>query len=237
MQTKIRILIVEDEAIIAENLKTTLIDLGYDVVDTCYNYNHALQQIKVFNFDLLLLDINLGDHLKDTGLHLAEKLAVDRKVPFIFLTAFSDKDTIINASKLKPCAYLVKPATTSSLFAAIQTAIENFNIKSTVNSLSEEPEQVDYFYCKTGNKMTKICWNDVVAIIAIKNYVKILTSNNTSGYLIRSSLQQIVTRMLPDKYQQQFNMISRNTVVNKDFILEVNSSIVKTNVGQFEKTR
>ncbi len=62
MSDKIKVLVVEDEAIIAENLKLSLEDLGFDVVDTCYTYDEAINAMDNLKFDLALLDINLKDN-------------------------------------------------------------------------------------------------------------------------------------------------------------------------------
>jgi two-component system, LytTR family, response regulator LytT len=61
MENEIDILIVEDEALIAENIKLQLQDFGYHVMKVCYNYNTALQAINENSFDVLITDINLGD--------------------------------------------------------------------------------------------------------------------------------------------------------------------------------
>ena len=124
---KLNLLVVEDEALIAENLRLTLEDLGYAVLATCYTYAEARQAFAPGHRpDLVLLDINLGSpDPAHTGLALAQQLR-DRPdgPPFIFLTAYNDLDTIRQATRLQPSGYLIKPVNGAALFAAIQTAIE-----------------------------------------------------------------------------------------------------------------
>jgi two-component system, LytTR family, response regulator LytT len=232
--TKIEILIVEDEAIIAENIKMTIEDFGYEVAGVCYNYDDALVRITNEKFDLIMLDINLGSHFEKTGLELAALLQEENKTPFIFLTAFSDVDTINKAAKLNPSAYLVKPVNSPSLFAAIQTAIENFNSKSKAKLPGEVSTVVDHFFVKHGAKISKVNWLDVYAISSVKNYVKFVTSENKSGYLMRASLNIALQKIVPMPFRQKFIQINRSTAINKDIILAVEAEKIATTFGDFE---
>ena len=85
METKLRILIVEDKPLIAENLKLTLEDLGYEVVGPCYTFVDAVNTVLKADIDLALLDINLGGkHKEENGIALGQLLAQTRQLPFIF---------------------------------------------------------------------------------------------------------------------------------------------------------
>lgn len=237
MVSKIKIFIVEDEAIIAENTRITLEDLGYEVVQVSYSYHEAIANIASCTFDVLLLDINLGNQETEAGLDIAAKLPQIKAVPFIFLTAFSDTDTIVKASKLKPSAYLVKPASAATLFAAIQTAIENFSIKRDAALPGETSAELDHFYCKSGVKLVKVYWADVYALVAVKNYVKLLTPDNSSGFLIRGSLQQVFNKIVPLSLQKNYIPISRSSYLHRDAILERRPGYVITRHGEFEASR
>lgn len=236
-ETKIRVFIVEDEALIAENLKDTIEDLGYEVAGVAYSYNEALTDISALEFDLLLLDISLGDHNVQTGLDIAKQLPGIKNVPFIFLTAFSDTDTILKAAALHPAGYLVKPVNAPSLFAAIQTAISNFHAHSSASLPGEQMKELDHFYTRAGNKITKVMWEDVYAMVAIKNYVKFLTPQHPSGYLIRSSLQQAHSKFVPTAFRNNFTYISRSTLINPAIIRELKPGIVITPYGEFRTTK
>lgn len=237
MESKVKVLIVEDEAIIAENIKYTLEELGYEVVDSCYTYDDALVKISECGFDILLLDIHLGDHFTNTGLDLAKRLPAIKKVPFIFVTAYKDTDTIIKAAKLKPSAYIVKPIEPAALFAALQTAFENYNNDNAAAPPGTETAIPDHFYAKVGNKLAKVAWSDVFAIVAIKNYIKLLTPDMSGGFLIRTSLSQAHTSLLPNHLQKDFTFISRNTLLRNDVIVEIKSNMVITAYGNFETTK
>lgn len=83
MENKIKLLIVEDEALIAENIRFMVEDLGFEVVDICHNYENAFNSLIKNSFDIALLDINLGG--EKTGFDVAIQInkILPRK-PIIF---------------------------------------------------------------------------------------------------------------------------------------------------------
>src|SRR5690348_12950127 len=107
MSAEIKIGIVEDELIIAEKIKLLLEGMGYLICEPVSSYDEALAMIEKEKPDMLLLDINLND--KKDGIDLAEQVNRQHRIPFIFLTANSDRATIERAKKVNPNAYLVKP--------------------------------------------------------------------------------------------------------------------------------
>jgi two-component system response regulator LytT len=237
MENKIKILIVEDEALIAQNLKQTLEDFNFEVVAVCYQYDTAIIEIANKEFDLAILDINLGSHQSKTGLDIATKLKEIKQVPFIFLTAFSDIDTVSKAALLSPSAYLVKPNNGPTIFASIQTAIANFANNTTAKMPGEKSEDEDYFFTKVGNRLKKVYWTDIQVVSSIKNYVKLVSENNAAGYLMRSSLQNFLTTILPKRFSHLFIHINRQTAIQKEIIIECHDDIIVTMHGQFESTK
>lgn len=95
MENSIKILIVEDEALIAQKIKMQLEDCGYNITTVCYNYETAEKAIGEKIFDVFITDIDLGDGTnKKDGLQLAQQVKQTKDCPIIFLTAFSDIETI-----------------------------------------------------------------------------------------------------------------------------------------------
>lgn len=233
MENEINILIVEDEALIAQNIKMQLEDFGYNISAVCYNYNAAMKAIAETAFDVLITDINLGDGIdKKSGIHIAEQVKGNKNCPIIFLTAFSDKDTIKKAAVLSPSAYLVKPVNAASLFAAIQLAVENFNTKA--ESVTENTKVLSYFFVKQGSKMIKVFWKNVYHLEAVKNYVKIKTTQHNSGVLVRGSLQQVMKLMMPSDFQNLFVKINRAEVIAKNTITKVDKDSIETTFDVFK---
>jgi two-component system, LytTR family, response regulator LytT len=233
VENEIDILIVEDEALIAQTIKMQLEDFGYGISAVCYNYTAALQAIHENEFDLLITDINLGDGIDiKSGIQVAAKVKETKNCPVIFLTAFSDKDTIKKAAALLPSAYLVKPVNGASLFAAVQLAVENFATQKTAKA--GDISSTNYFFIKQGNKMIKVFWKDIYHLEAVKNYVKIKTEEYNSGLMLRGSLQDVLqNRMSPDT-RNTFIKINRAEAVAKNIIKETGKGIVTTNYGTFK---
>jgi two-component system, OmpR family, response regulator len=104
---KTKILIVEDESIVALDIKRTLEKFNYEVTNTAINYNEAINSVLLNKPDLILMDVNLGKS-KD-GIETAKEIKMLNDIPVIYLTAFCDEDTISRAIETKPVSYLIKP--------------------------------------------------------------------------------------------------------------------------------
>ncbi len=229
MNSNFKILVVEDEVFIAQHLTDVLEDFGFEVIANCNNYNEGKEALLKANYDIALLDINLNEE-NISGLDLA-KICKAQKKPYIFLTAYSDSETISKASILIPNAYLIKPVQGSSLFAAIQVALANFNSERN-NYLEQDP---NYLFIKLGNKNLKIYWQDVEAITHDKNYIKLVSSSfQTQGYLIRSSLSNALTSLIPQNLKPYFVQINRSTIINTKKIKSYSSKEVELPCGMFD---
>ena len=116
-----KVLIVEDAVIIAEDLAASVEELGYEVVGIADNAPEAFELIESKQPDVALLDINLGTEVD--GLDIAKSLNEKYQLPFIFITAFSSKQTQEKISALNPNGYLVKPFENEDLEAALIKAL------------------------------------------------------------------------------------------------------------------
>ena len=117
-----RILIVEDEGIVALNMQHSLKRLEYDVVGIAGTSTEALALAQTERPDLVLMDINLG--AGGDGIDTAARLLAHRRTPVIFLTAYSEDATLKRASDTGPYGYLLKPFSERELHATIQMALE-----------------------------------------------------------------------------------------------------------------
>ncbi|MFN5857067.1 MAG: ATP-binding protein [Pseudanabaenaceae cyanobacterium] len=118
--SKTKILIVEDEQIIAMALEETLVSLGYHVIAKASSGEEAIQLITDHPPDLILMDIMLGDGYD--GIQTAQIVDRNFKIPVIFLTALSDESTLQNIKVVNPFGYLIKPCDDRELVAAIEVA-------------------------------------------------------------------------------------------------------------------
>jgi DNA-binding NarL/FixJ family response regulator len=113
------ILIVEDEWVVARDMQRCLGDAGYRVLGTASSHEEALRQVDVEAPDLVLIDIVLG---REDGIELAEELQA-RGVPFVYVTAHTDPDTLARAKETGPFGYVVKPFDDRQLRSTIELAL------------------------------------------------------------------------------------------------------------------
>ncbi|WP_161787175.1 LytR/AlgR family response regulator transcription factor [Hymenobacter sp. IS2118] len=239
MEPKITILIVEDEALIAQELCFTLEDLGYEVLATCYTYAEAQQAFARYQPDLVLLDLNLHNaNPLLNGLALAQQLREQpTPPPFIFLTAYSDLETIRQATRLQPSGYLIKPVNDAALFAAIQTALAHNMVRTPASlPLPDEPPTgpTHYFYVKVGGQIVKLYWSEVASLEAGKNYVTLRAPALRLSYAMRGSLTYVLDQLLPPELHEQFFRVNRGTVLNAKFITHYDDHHVYCGPESFE---
>lgn len=116
-----RILIVEDEAIVAESLKDQLINLGYQVCGTAANGVDAMKIMENSDPDLVMMDIMLDGSMD--GVEVASRIREKKRIPVIFLTAFSDNETLQRAKVTEPFGYLIKPYKERELHTNIEVSL------------------------------------------------------------------------------------------------------------------
>ena len=116
-----RILIVEDEFIVAEDMKSELLSLHYEVPGVVNTGEDAVLKALELKPDLILMDIHLKD--KMTGIEAAAKIRKTIDIPVVFLTAYVDESTLSEASEVQPYGYLQKPCDTGSLKATVEIAL------------------------------------------------------------------------------------------------------------------
>ena len=190
-----KILIVEDEVLIAEDIKDSLIELGYDVAEVCYNSEDALEYLYKHTPDFIILDINIRG-TKD-GIQVAEVIKEKYDIPFIFLSSLSDSETLDRAKRTQPKGYLVKPFKPKDLLTTIEMAIYNHaqylrqkNIeRSFVDDMStqafSDKEYEIFLDLVDGLNNSQIAAKQFISINTVKTHVKRIFSklqvNNRSS--------------------------------------------------------
>lgn len=130
--SEIKVLIVEDEPLIAADIEQCLNNIDFKPSGIAYTAEEALKQLQKNTPDVVLLDINLDDD-KD-GIQLAETINDLYKIPFVYLTAHADRVTLQRAKKTQPAGYIIKPFDERDLLANLEIALYNYASKQTVQS-------------------------------------------------------------------------------------------------------
>ena len=200
-----KILIVEDQVLIANYIKNLLNDNGLTDVELAFTVEEATDKINFKNPDIILLDINL--HGKDTGILWAKEFVKNSQI--IFITGQTEKETMLKAFEVNPVTYLTKPVKESDLIAAIELA----KIKNKVN----------YVIVKNGFDELKVNFEDILFLKSDKNYVDIQLVNKT--ITVRNTLDNFYKELDSDI----FCRVHRSYVVNKSKVTEKKYSSIKIN--------
>lgn len=121
--SKLRILIVEDEPLIAENISMYLDNNDFEVSGIAYDSAEANEQLQNNTPDAAILDVNLES--EEDGIDIANRINQKYQLPFLFLTSYSDKQTLQRAKTVNPSGYIVKPFNEKTLLASLEIAISN----------------------------------------------------------------------------------------------------------------
>lgn len=125
--TGVRILVVEDEPLIADDIANQLRINDFEISAIAYDYEDAVYELKFNIPDAVVLDINLGSG--KTGVDIAEVINEKYDLPFIYLTSYADKETLERAKRTEPLGYVVKPFDERNLIATLEIALYNFSQK------------------------------------------------------------------------------------------------------------
>ena len=140
MASKARILIVEDESIVALDLQNRVRNLEYAVVARASSGQEAIDHALAFVPDLILMDIRLQGPID--GVEAAATIRRHLEVPIIYLTAYSDNETLSRAKITEPYGYLIKPFEERELHTAIEMALYKHNAEAQIRRQAYQLQQI-----------------------------------------------------------------------------------------------
>jgi DNA-binding LytR/AlgR family response regulator len=236
----IKILIVEDEMIIAEHLTMLLESMDYVVVGSAIDYDEAIELLEAESPDLVLLDINLAG--KKDGINVAETINERFKLPIIFTTSHADGATIERAKKVKPANYLLKPFQKEQLFTAIEIALFNWTtpadaVNTDVAEDAEEAEKPQEFiikdalFIKEKFRYTKLLIQDIQWIKADGNYLELHLADRRE--IIRASLTAFLLRL----DRPAFFRTHKSYAVNLDHLTKLEPTSVTISATEIPLTK
>ncbi len=139
MKTPAKILVVEDEGIVAFNLQQRLQQLGYEVMGPAESDHDSLALVARERPDLVLMDIHIKG--ERDGIELAGVLGSDFQLPIVYLTAYSEDATLERARLTRPYGYLIKPFSERELHATVQMALERHDVQRALVDSQTKLEQ------------------------------------------------------------------------------------------------
>lgn len=204
MKQVMRIVLVEDETIIAEYLKNVIEGKGHEVKVLLTGNIDFSEFFSENDPDLVFLDIHLNS--KQTGVDFA-KICQERSVPFVYLTSYSDSKTINSAFEYDPIAYILKPFTEEEVYKTLEIA----KIKIA------QGNQNRFLSLKDGYDTVRVKYMDIRWLKADNIYTEI--STDSKKYLQRIPLSEMMD-MLPGN---QFCRVHRSFIVNLERVDRVGS--------------
>lgn len=221
MSETTKILIVEDEMIIAANISLQLTELGYEVIGIVPRGEDALLHIKDSQPDILLLDINLKGKLD--GIETAEAMQKTHDIPVIYLTANIDDAHFNRAKQTHPFGFIAKPFKKLDLQRAIEITLSQIASKGEKGDVIQNMESLilnDSIFVRHLNSMVKVNITDILYIEAERNYCRIYSKNKE--YVLVMTLKDMADK-LPTKH---FLRVHRSYIVNLSQINEIANSHV-----------
>lgn len=196
-----RVLLLEDEAVLALDLTDILEAEGYTVVGPVASGPEALDLFRQQPVDLLLCDVRLQGPWD--GIETARRLLAERPVPLVYLTALADRDTLMKALGTTPAAYLTKPVSVAGLRAAIEVARQaGGSPPAPAAAPSPRPtgeareimlRRDDYIYLKYNYQFVRLALSDIVVLEADNTSTIVVTAG--PRYSLRLSLASVLEQL------------------------------------------
>lgn len=215
---KIKVLIVEDESLIAQEIAECLIENDFEVTEIVATSQGALRSIKEKKPDVILMDISIkGD---ENGIVLSKRILQSDNFPIIFLTSHTESGIVKEATDLRPSAFLLKPFNEKELPIAIELAFTNYNT-SVINK--SKPILKDCVFVKSGKQYEKIKLEDIYYIEAQGSYSNIVTKKG--DYIISFNLSHFHEEVS----NALFLRIHRSYIINLINVKSFDASTVTIN--------
>lgn len=208
----LKILVVEDNSLIAFEIRSNIEKMGYEVVDAVASAQAALDIVERQEVSMVILDINLkGDA---DGISVAQYLD-EKNIPFIYLTSYYDEATLDRVNGTNYSAFIPKPFTELDLKLNIELAQRKHNAPGQPMNNKKD------FYAYSDNKMRKkIYFNDILYIQSDDNYSVFHTPE-------KRVLVRIPLKNLEDELgDRRFIKIHRSYIINVDKIESFSNNTV-----------
>jgi DNA-binding response OmpR family regulator len=183
------VLIVEDESIVALEIENYVSDLGYKVVSSVSNAKDALEIAIEENITLILMDVHIKGNID--GIECAKSIKEVKNIPIIYISAFSDDETLERAIATKPSSYLVKPFNRQELKVAMTVALNSYESHLRIGDIV-----FDYEFSFDTQAQELILYGEVIHLTKQEKDLLALLVNSKNQVV---SIYKIENEIWPDK--------------------------------------
>jgi len=213
-----KILIIEDQLLIAEDMAMQLEDLGYEILGIASDRKETFELLNTTWPDLIISDIMLGE---ENGIEIVDEILQQKKLPIIYLTGNSEMATVKKAMKTHPAAYMVKPFKISEFAINIDLAMHNFQEMGLEDVQKTDSKVVhDAIFIPDQQTFIRIKKEDIFMVEADGSYIKIFTKEKR--YQLSSNLKNFEAQLKDDSFLR----ISRKYLVNSAHVHKINGNTV-----------
>ncbi len=207
---RIKVLIVEDEWLVSEEIKELLLKNNFNVIGQAEDAQSAMELVSSEQPDIAILDINIKG--SDDGIDLARKLKDTSGTPVIFLTAYDDNYFLERAKTVDPKAYLVKPFQEKSLVVALKMAFQNMEEAQAEEKSEEVFVMTDRIFLKDGSRFFKVPLRSIRYVEADGSYCNIYAESGK--YTLAINLKSFESKI----NDQSIIRVHRSYLVNLEHI-------------------
>lgn len=200
MNTRHKILIIEDEMVISMELTATLKRLGYEISGQAISGEEAVIKAGDLRPDLILMDIRLQGDMD--GIEAAEIIRSRYDIPVVFLTAHSDEATLKRAIEIQPSGYLIKPFRDRELYSTIELGLHKRDIRRRIKAREDTRKHLE-LHSVEGSALFLLSKDGVIieatrAAEELLGYAPDALINTRFDALIRGGEEEQVTVILPE---------------------------------------
>ena len=213
-RNKTKIMIVEDESIIALDIKNSLSKLGYAITGVAASGDVALMKIKEARPDLVLMDIHLKGEMN--GIQASKIIKSNFHLPVIYLTANADSSTFQSAQTTDPHAYLLKPFNEKSLGIAIEVALNQHQKAQAIKA--SEHWYANAFQCLNESVMATDSAGSIIFMNAL--------AEEMTGVTLDDAIDQPIANIL--RLQRKIQQVDRLSLRKKDSAQSIVSTVLES---------
>jgi DNA-binding LytR/AlgR family response regulator len=216
-----KILIIEDQLLIAEDISMQLDDLGYEIIGVATNRKETFEQLSKGWPDLIIADVMLDG---ENGIDIVEEVLKHQPLPVIYLTGNSESATVKKAMKTHPAAYMVKPFKRSEFSINIDLAIHNFQKQQSAGQDIDQDASsklvTDAIFIPDQHNFIRIKKEEIYMVEADGSYIKIFT---------KDKMHQLSSNLKNFEFQlndPSFLRISRKYLINTAHAEKINGNTI-----------